>query len=199
MILFPAGPQRNHRWVWFFLALLVLGTVAVVVPIVYNLGLQLRPEQLAAARARWGEKGLRDYDLAFRVKYNDDPKGVENLIEVRNGEVISWKSSAESWESRDGKVDLGSVPPPWATEPGEAPVEADWRPNVEGLFALIEKQLANDAESRGRRNYATANFDPRDGHPIHYVHRIAGTRTRQEWDIKLIPLDADGAPLTGNR
>ena len=63
-----AGQRRWRRWVPFFLVLVALGAVAVVVPIVYNLRLQLRPEQLEQARQRWREQGPPDYDLSCERK-----------------------------------------------------------------------------------------------------------------------------------
>jgi hypothetical protein len=55
---------------------------------------------------------------------------------------------------------------------------------VEALFRQMESLLAGDT-AEGRRNYATADFDPVDGHPTHYVHRVRGTSRRLEWNVQL--------------
>src|SRR5262249_32685819 len=47
---------------------------------------------------------------------------------------------------------------------------------VEGLFEHIEAKLKGDA---GTRNYATAVFDPGDGHTVRYVRRVRGSRERE--------------------
>jgi hypothetical protein len=54
---------------------------------------------------------------------------------------------------------------------------------IEGLFEVIETTLYQD-HSRGQHNYATATFDPVDGHPLRFVHRIRGTHQRIEFHVK---------------
>jgi hypothetical protein len=71
---------------------------------------------------------------------------------------------------------------------GSIPVQT-----VEEMFDHIERQLREDRAAPGRRNYATASFDSRDGHPIHYVHRAAGTKKRLEWQIRLERLGPDAS------
>jgi hypothetical protein len=176
---------RNRRWIWFFAVLAALGAAAVVIPVVYNLRQQLRPEQLAEARERWRQFGTDDYDLAFEVRYDTDPRPDQHQVQVRDGKVVSWVINGEQQIRTPGAPLPDARPldnPPGA---GDATLEVWKRPDVEGIFNMIEKWLQEDAASTGRRNFATASFDPRDGHPFHYVHRVAGTRQRQEWNIKL--------------
>jgi hypothetical protein len=180
----PALPRvRNRRWVWFFAVLAALAAAAVVIPIAYNLRQQLRPEQLAAARERWRQLGTENYDLAFEVRYDTDPHPDEHAVRVRGGKVVSWVINGEEGPRPD--VVARSV-----AGQGGAIDEVWKRPDVEGLFNMIEKWLEADSASGGRRNFATASFDERDGHPLRYVHRIAGTRQRQEWNIKLTRVGA---------
>jgi len=49
--------MKRGSWLWFFLILLILASVAITIPIVYNLRLQLKPEQLEQARERWQRRG----------------------------------------------------------------------------------------------------------------------------------------------
>jgi hypothetical protein len=183
----PAGPPGRRRWVWYFALLAALAAVAVVIPIVYNLGQQLRPEQLAEARARWRQNGARDYDLAFEVRFDADPRADEHAVRVRDGQVVSWLVN--------GEEQVRALPPRRLEAPAdsEAILEVWKRPDVEGLFNMIAKRQEEDAAAGGRRNFATVRFDSRDGHPLRYVHRVAGTRQRQEWNIKLTRLPADAA------
>jgi hypothetical protein len=178
----PRG--RNRRWVWFFAVLATLGVVAVVIPIVYNLRQQLRPDQLAEARERWRQNGARDYDLAFEVKYDTDPQADEHAVKVRDGKVVSWVVNGEELARTPAQsptpLQRGEAPPG-----GEALLEVWKQPDVAGLFNMMQKWLEEDAAAGGRRNFATASFDVRDGHPTRYIHRVAGTRQRQEWNIKL--------------
>src|SRR5262249_52219006 len=77
-----------HRWVPLFLTLTLLGTLAIVLPLVYNLGQQLRPEQLEAARALWAEHGPADYDLEVAVALGRDTRPQRYLVLVRAGEPV---------------------------------------------------------------------------------------------------------------
>ena len=49
---------------------------------------------------------------------------------------------------------------------------------VEGMFRTIGDNLK-------KKEYATATFDARDGHPTHYVFRKQRSSERLEWDIRL--------------
>jgi hypothetical protein len=64
---------------------------------------------------------------------------------------------------------------------------------VPALFNEIEAKLHED-QSAGRRNFAMAQFDPKDGQPFHYVHRVAGTKERVEWNVKLTLRDGSVLP-----
>jgi hypothetical protein len=170
----------------FFLVLAVLGTAAVVVPIVYNLSIQLRPEQLADARQRWRENAPADYDLAYLVKRS--PDGVESVdaeyfVEVRGGRVVLVVA--------DGEV--GYLDPSLAVVADVALLalscERAERYGVPALFDQMEEALQRDKAAQ-RRNFATARFDPKDGHPYHYVHRRRDTKERVEWNVKLTRISA---------
>jgi hypothetical protein len=155
---------RSRTWVWFFVFLAAMGAAAVTLPIVYNLSLQLRPEDLAAARAHWQAAGPRDYDLQYQEKI------------TQNGE-----SSESEWnvQVRDGKVTA-------VTRDGEGlPAAAYPNFTVDGQLAEIEKGLQLDLAAGARKNYATAAFDLGDGHPTHYVRRVRGTGDRLEWNVNL--------------
>jgi hypothetical protein len=152
--------MRSHGWIWFFLLLFTMAGAGITWEIVYNLGLQLPPEQLASARARWAARGPRDYDLEYQVRIDRDPDQDEYVVHVRGGQVISVLCNGE--------------PVPAAERDGHA---------VEGLFRVIEEGLARDAHTTGRRNYATATFDARDGHPIRYIRRVSGTSERLAWNV----------------
>lgn len=148
--------SRNRLWILFFLVLALLGVIAVVVPIVYNLSQLLRPEQLAEARRHWAEARPTDYDLWMDQRTTNAAGDVEEkrfVAHVRGGKATS---ADDGW------------------------------PMVEDLFDHIANDLSADAARTDRRNYATATFAA-DGHPTRYVHRIAGSKERTEWLIRLEP------------
>lgn len=80
--------MKHSSWLWYFLPLLGLAAAGLVIPIAYNLGLQLTPEQLAGARERWRQHGTQDYDLAYLAKYDTEPEGDEVRVRVRGGKVV---------------------------------------------------------------------------------------------------------------
>jgi hypothetical protein len=178
---------RPRRWVWFFLALVVLGVTAVVVPIVYNLSIQLRPEQLAEARRLWRENAPADYDLEYLVKTTkaDGEEETPYRVEVRGGRAVFVAANGEVLG-----VDAALAAIAGPVLPALSPEEAG-RYAVPALFDQIEATLHQD-ETAGGRHFATARFDPKDGHPYHYVHRVRGTRERVEWNVKLTRIAPSG-------
>jgi hypothetical protein len=186
--------MRPRRYVWFFAVLALCGTAAVTIPIVYNLHLQLKPEQLAEVRQSWRLNGPRDYDLSFHVLSGRDSEVLsgrdsesdEHQAIIRDGRVrwvVQPDGALASREQRDvlGAA-LGSSLPAWCGRGlSEEELQA-W--SVPGIFDKIAQGLAENAAAGGS-NYATASFDPVDGHPIHYVRRVKATGERLELTIKL--------------
>jgi hypothetical protein len=173
-----SAPSR--RWVVFFVVLGLLGIAAMVIPIVYNLGQQLRPEQLAAARERWRRNAPADYDLKLLVHTTHEGRETEDeyLLAVRGGHPRALGSNRELlYIDPSAAVLLG--PGPLALPP-----EDPRRYGVEALFGQMEEALRHD-EASGGRNYVTAKFDPDDGHPQRYVRRVRGTKERVEWFVRL--------------
>ncbi|MBI1918403.1 MAG: hypothetical protein HYS12_27245 [Planctomycetes bacterium] len=158
---------RSPRWAWYFGVLLVLGVIAVAVPLVYNLKAQLTPEQLEAARALWKENGPADYELLYQERIDAGP--VETFrVEVRRDKVSVWR--------REGgkEKNLEELTP-----------SQRQAYTVPGLFERMERFLEED-RAASRRNYVTAAFDAKDGHPVRYVRRVSGTQERLEWVVEML-------------
>jgi len=175
-------PRRSRRWIGFFVVLVLLSAAAIVLNLAYNLSIQLRPEQLSDSRRRWQENKPHDYDLKYLVEVTrgteTEPEKNACLVKVRGGRVVL-------------VVDNDTVvylEPSLAVVAGPAPLsvssEDPGRYGVAALFEQIETALRQD-ETTGRRNFATAKFDAKDGHPFHYVRRVRGTKDRVEWNVKL--------------
>src|SRR5437899_7856324 len=105
-----ASTQSRRGWIWFFLFLTVMGSAAIIIPIIYNQSQQLTSEQLIAARRLWAKNAPLNYDLEYQVRRQSDSDSPNEQnaderfrIEVRNGQVTSVKKDgnplpAQEWE-----------------------------------------------------------------------------------------------------
>jgi hypothetical protein len=180
----PARPP-NRSWVWFFLLLAAAGAGAVVTPIVYNLRQQLRPEQFEAARARWEKEGPADYDLVWEAKDNREPRPTEYHVIVRGGAVCAVYENGRLLLGQELAAPLGGAVGATLGAVDRAPRRELTGYTVEALFREMEGDLKASAETGGK-DFATASFDPRDGHPIRYIHRVKRSSQRLEWNIRLV-------------
>ena len=174
----PALKKRSRAWIGFFALLLTLAGVAVVLPIVYNLGQQLRREQLESARRLWQQYGPADYDLTFAVTYDREPLAERHIVLVRGGKVVF--ASCEG-EIRYLSPALGAAAglPAGCLGGGEGQ-------DVPAVFDRIG-ELLQEQEGPSRRDFLVAVFDPKDGHPRRFIRRVRGTSTREEWNLHLWP------------
>jgi hypothetical protein len=173
---------RTRRWIGFFLVLFVLSLSAILVNFVYNLSIQLKPEQLAEAQRRWQENAPAYYDLLVRTESGPD-ESQSYHVQVRSGRVVMIVQDDELvyLEASLGGIAGSGVLALSVVEPRQYGVAA--------LFAEIEAAL-HDGNSDGRRDYLKADFDPKDGHPYHYIHRVRGTKQRVEWFVKLTRVES---------
>jgi hypothetical protein len=159
----PAPARRGRGWIWFFALLLVLTIAAITVQVWYNLGQQLTSAKLEAARERWKKAGPRDYDMEYTIKKLDGSETYN--VRVRQGKVVSALRNGIPEDTR--LYHYRDVP---------------------ALFGFLEDFLTRDAQAGAPRTFATATFDPQDGHLIHYVRSVMSARERQEINVQLQPV-----------
>ncbi|HTU92594.1 MAG TPA: hypothetical protein VMF69_21110 [Gemmataceae bacterium] len=184
----PSSQSRPRSSFWYFFALALFSAAAITIPLVYNLSIQLRPEELAEARRRWQENAPDNYDLKWLVEIK---RGVETeaekneyLVKVRRGRVVLVMETTEVLYIHPSLA-IVAGPGVLALSAADA-----GHYGVPALFDEIEAALHRD-EAAGRKNYMQAQFDPNDGHPFHYIHTMRGTKERVEWNIKMTRLAAD--------
>jgi hypothetical protein len=164
------GTKGDSGWVWYFVAVGVLAVLAVVVLAVYNLRLQLKPEQLEAARKLWEQKGPHDYRLKYTTKRGDETDEDVYVVVVRGGVTVSVLRNGRELEKRL-RLSYG----------------------MSALLDDIEDFLKRDSQKGRPRTYTRALFDPGDGHLVHYVRRVMGSRERVEISVQsLEPLPEGG-------
>ena len=171
-----ARPTRSRGWIAFFAGLIVLAVTGVTLPIVYNIGQQLKAEELEAARERWQSSGPADYDLTFSIRYDRDQLAERHIVLVRDGMATFAVCEGEVVHAAPA---LGSLL-------GLAGVNAErQRPrDVPAIFRHIEDLLKDQEESDGK-NFLVVAFDPKDGHPRRIVRRVRKSSIREEWQFRL--------------
>lgn len=153
--------RRSRKWIWFFALLVPLAVVAIAIPILFNRSQLLTREKLEAARARWKERGPQDYDLEY-VKRGS--VAGTYVVQVRAGKVVRAELDGRPLEPR-------------------LYLTCD----VEALFDDIDRFLEIDAQPGSPRTFTVAQFDPADGHPLHYIRSVTATRQRIEITVQLRP------------
>jgi hypothetical protein len=189
----------------FFAVLATLVGVAVTLPIVYNLGQQLRPEQLDAARQRWRDSGPADYDLLVDIVWDRDRVAQRHRVVVRRGKVVFASVEPRPVERdvlgrssvREGRViasgpgEVVALAPPLAAAvglpAGGLGSRAAW--DVPAIFDHIETLLSEE-QTAARRNFLVAAFDRRRGYPLRLTRRVRGSSTREEWNIYVLSAGA---------
>jgi hypothetical protein len=168
--------------------LVVLAAVVSLVLLWYNLSLQLHAEDVAAAQELWRHRGPADYDLEYMAKIDDD-EGVEYRVAVRSRRVL-WVASRDGVVmSDDLHYALGPAlgcPVQFCYKSLATADELSKQHSIDAFFTLIESNMHDDV-AVGGRNYATAIFDLKDGHPLRYVHRVRGSHERIELNVRLLP------------
>jgi len=153
--------KPNRGWIWYFAVLIFLSILATTTLIVYNLRLQLKPEQLEAAHKLWDQKGPRDYTLTYLVRKNDETTTDRFVVTVKGGAAV---------QSQFNGV---------AEEPERLPHRG-----MGAMFNDVERFMENDTKAGAPRVYVRAIFDEQNGAILWYVHRVMGGTQRVEITVE---------------
>jgi hypothetical protein len=160
--------QRNHNWIWFFAALVVLGAAAISVNWTYNARRQLTMEELLRNEELWDKNGPPDYDLVIDKTYQstagDEPRTSRIEVQVRNKKVISVKD-------QNGEL----APRLWH--------EYD----MPHWFDFVERFLTIDTKPDVPRTFRIADFDAKTGQLLRFTRSVSTTHERQELIFRLTP------------
>ena len=157
------SPRKNNNWKWFFAIVAALSLCVAVSLIWWNLRLQLKPEQLEAARALWNTNGPADYVLVYTTRKNEETTTDHYVVRVR--------------QKKPYEVIVNGLP-----EPAE---RLDYQ-SMDALFNYIERFLELDSEKDKPRTYTRADFDHKTGAIRSYVRRIMGKRERLEINVEAL-------------
>jgi hypothetical protein len=158
---------RNRNWIWFFVAVSILGATAVAINWAYNAKQQLTTEQLTAAEDRWDKNGPADYDLVIEKTIQsataDDVIKDRIEVRVRNKKVVAASMNERSLERR---------------------LWDDY--DVPGWFGFVERFLQIDTAPGAPRTFRSAIFDPVTGQLQRFRRHVSGGHERQELMLTLI-------------
>src|SRR5262249_44718354 len=164
---------RSRRWIWFFVALAVLGVAAVSINWVWNAGEPLTPKRLQAARELWKKNRLPDYDLkiVFARQYRSADGAGGTMVDkidlhVRGGKIAEFLINGKEPEpllDRNGNRNLSE----------ERARRESY--DIAGLFDSIEELMEKDRREN-RTTFIRARFDQNDGHVMLFTRQLNGKR-----------------------
>lgn len=136
-------------------------------------GEPLTAEALHAARRRWADRALRDYDMDVEVSGTQQGR---HHIQVRAGRVVRMTT---------GGADVPEhIWPFWS---------------VDGMFDFLQTELANAADPKRAFGIddpsavvLRVHFDPELGYPKHFLRHVLGRRMEIRWEV--LSLRAAGSP-----
>ena len=172
--LMDAPRRRNRLWLWFLIFVVVASVGLAGFVIVFNMRLQLKPEQVADAIQRWKEHGPRDYLLTLtkQIGGNDQAHTDTFVVTVRDKKVIDVRMNGEPLRNQETDERY---------PPGHARLQ--WY-SMDRMLSDVETFLERDAKA-GVKNFNVAVFDTETGALLRYVRREMGTRHRVQEDVKL--------------
>ena len=161
--------EKNHNWIWFFAALVVLGLAAVAINWAYNARRQLTMEQLIAAEDLWDKHGPTDYDLVVEKTIQSasasEPMRDRIEVKVRKRNVV------------DATINGGPIP------------HRVWNENdLPAWFGFVERFMQIDSAPGAPRTFHAAEFDPKTGQLLQFIRSVSLTRERQELILRLTPV-----------
>lgn len=164
-------PRNNYGWIGFFVFLILASVGVTVFMIQFNLRIQLKPEQLEAARALWKEKGPKSYNMIYKKRLGTLDRDDVFVVKVRKGIVE--------------EVKMNDVPLKANKEEGQ---EHDPRiyHSMDSIFRDIERFMDIDQRPNAPKVYVIANFEEKTGYVARYIRRVMGGTDRVELNVMVL-------------
>jgi hypothetical protein len=160
------APPKSRSWLWYFigltlLAIVLIGWLWLFIQEQLAPGRQLKMEQLVAARKRWQDKKITDYQMLYTVHRGSGSKD-EFFVVVKGGKA------QEVVLNHDQKL-----------RPDQLEDHS-----MSGLFNDIERFVAMDEKPDAPRTFRQGIFDSDDGHLVYFRRQVLGGPERVEIDVK---------------
>lgn len=171
----PDTAVRPHARLWFYwlVGLLVLACVGLVVTLnIFSERQRLTREKLDAARLRWRDAHITDYDIDVRVS-GSAPGHYQ--VRVRGGQVVQGLMNGRPFEELRLAI-------PWT---------------VKGMLEeVLLRELENLERPGGQRCFSMVEFDAKLGYPRKYLHTIDQHTTSWEVRLLIVPPESNASPPT---
>jgi Family of unknown function (DUF6174) len=164
--------KKNRLWVWYFVFVVIASVGLAGFMIVFNLRLQLKPEQLAAAQQRWKEQGPADYLMTYTKKLGDSAHVDTFVVKVRARKVVEVRMNGEPLRDSEGVPIVD---------------ERLQYHSMDRLLRDIERFLELDAKA-GKKNYNVADLDEKTGALRRYVRSVRDPPEHVVEDVSVEPL-----------
>jgi hypothetical protein len=156
----PAPRRENYGWVYFFIFVFGAGILVALIMIWFTRSIQLTPELLEAAKKRWQESKITDYNLTYKKKLNDD-----DWMTFR----VKFRKDKVQEVLMNGK--------PLQTEGEQDPLPYH---SMDAYFRFLERFLDIDQKPDAPKVYFVADFDQKTGAIIRFTRYNRSDRQRVE-------------------
>jgi hypothetical protein len=160
------APLKSRSWVWYFigltlLAIVLIGWLWLFIQEHLAPSRQLKMEQLIAARKRWQDKNIPDYQMVYTVHRGGGSQD-EFFVVVKSGKVQEVVLNHNQKLRADQLEDHAMT----------------------GLFNDIERFLTIDEKPGAPQTFRQGIFDNDDGHLVFFRRQVLGGPERVEIDVK---------------
>jgi hypothetical protein len=157
---------KSRTWLWYFfgltlLAIVLIGWLLLFIQEQLAPGRQLKLEQLVAARMRFQEKKISDYQMIYTV-HRGDKSHDEFFVVVKGGKVQGVLLNHQQKLRLDQLEDHSMV----------------------GLFNDIERFVKMDEKPGAPQTFRQGIFDNVDGHLIFFRRQVLGGPEGVEINVK---------------
>ena len=159
----PPPRPKNHGWIYFFVFVFGASIFVALFMIWYNRSIQLTQEQLDAAKTRWQESKIANYNMVFKKRLLNDEDWTTFHVKVRDSKVQE--------VLMNGK--------PLAPETDGNPDPLPYH-GMDAQFHYLEKFLKLDQEAKAPKVYFVADFDQKTGAIIRYTRYDRSKNQRVE-------------------
>jgi hypothetical protein len=160
------APAKSRSWLWYFiglalLAIVLIGWLLLFIQAQLAPGRQLKLEQLVAARTRFAEKKINDYQMIYTV-HRGDKSHDEFFVVVKGGKVREVVLNHQQQLRPDQLEDH----------------------SMTGLFNDIERFVKMDEKPGAAPTFRQGIFDSADGHLVFFRRQALNGPERVEIDVK---------------